>query len=107
VRPRPGAAELLRLRTLVDRVASDTGVQRAVLVGPGRSAAVVRARFAIVWLARTALDASLSDIGRQLGGRDHTTILHAERRAAALRTSDPAFRDLTDRLHAAISEAVA
>lgn len=107
MRPRPDTAEQLRLRTLVDRVASDTDVQRAALVGPGRSAPVVRARFAIVWLARTALDASLSDIGRQLGNRDHTTILHAERRAVAFRASDPAFRDLTDRLHAAISGAAA
>ena len=38
------------------------------------------------------------DLGAILGGRDHSSVVNACRRAADMRDSDPAFRCLTDRL---------
>jgi chromosomal replication initiator protein len=43
---------------------------------------------------------SLPQIGRAIGDRDHTTVMHACRRAKALRETDPAFKALCDRLEA-------
>lgn len=63
----------------------------------------MRVRFAAVWLARTALSASWRAIGRQLGRRDHSTIIHAFTRAEALRGADSGFRATTDRLLAALA----
>lgn len=59
---------------------------------------VLRARFAAVWVAREATNTSFSHLGRQMGGRDHTTAMHAWRRAEVLRASDEAFRRSTDLL---------
>lgn len=98
-----GLAASESLERLLDRVAADQQVDRAALVGPARSARLVRVRFATVWLARTALSASWRAIGRQLGRRDHSTIIHAYARAEALRGADGDFRATTDRLLVALT----
>lgn len=47
-----------------------------------RDMQVARVRQVAMWLARTFTRASLPEIGRQFGGRDHTTTLHAVRKLA-------------------------
>jgi chromosomal replication initiator protein len=39
---------------------------------------------------------SLPEIGRRFGGRDHTTVLHACRRIAALCAEDPVLKQEVD-----------
>ena len=56
-----------------------------------RSRRVARPRQVAMFLARTITERSLPEIGRRFGGRDHTTVLHACRRVAALCEEDPAF----------------
>jgi chromosomal replication initiator protein len=56
-----------------------------------RSAELVAARFAAAWLARRHTEASYPLIGRRMGGRDHQSIIHAERRAAEWLTGDESF----------------
>lgn len=63
-------------------VAAETGWSEADLRGPGRDAGLVRARDLVVWRARRD-GLSLTQIGRELGGRHHTTIMAAAQRAAA------------------------
>lgn len=60
-----------------------------VICSAWRHAPVVRARFAAIWLMRQS-GYSLPMIGRLLR-RDHTSILHAERRARRLLDSDMDF----------------
>ena len=50
------------------------------LIGPNREQKYTHARHVFVGLARSMTDYSMSDIGRYLGGRDHTTIFNSERR---------------------------
>lgn len=90
------------IAAIVDDAAHRLGLGVREIVAPYRDASCAHARFAVAWAARRAIEAcSLPRIGRALGGRDHTTILHALRRADALREADPDFRRLTDRLLAA------
>ena len=90
---------MLTVHALVDRAAVIARVDADLILGRVRTAEVSRVRFAVAWAARTALPHySLPMIARSLGGRDHTTILHAVRRAESLRASDSYFRSLTDRL---------
>jgi chromosomal replication initiator protein len=64
------------------------------LRAPGRcKARVSQARFAAVYAARRLTRYSQTEIGEVLGGRDHTTILNAERQAAALAQADPWFAE--------------
>jgi chromosomal replication initiator protein len=50
------------------------------IVGPSRAAAPLRARQLAIYLCREMTDLSLPQIGREFGGRDHTTVLNAIRR---------------------------
>jgi chromosomal replication initiator protein len=63
------------------RVAAAFGISRAELVGTSRAATPLRARQIAILLTREATDLSLPQIGRLYGGRDHSTILNALRRA--------------------------
>jgi len=42
-------------------------------------------------LAKELTQQSLPEIGESFGGRDHTTVLHACRKVAELRETDPDF----------------
>jgi len=86
----------IQVSDIIDQVDYEMGVQRCDLLGSDRSPGLFRARAAVCWLARRLTAASLPQIGAILGGRHHTSVLHACRRAADLRDSDPAFRRLTD-----------
>lgn len=96
--PRPLVAGHVRVGDIVADVAWQTGLRRDDITGPSRDQRLVRARDAVCWLAVDAKAASLPTIGRVLGGRDHSTIFAARRRAMERRRRDPAFARLTERL---------
>ena len=50
------------------------------LCGTSRSRVLVTARQIAMYLCRELTDLSLPKIGQQFGGRDHTTVMHAERK---------------------------
>ncbi|WP_030163252.1 chromosomal replication initiator protein DnaA [Spirillospora albida] len=54
------------------------------LCGPSRSRMLVTARQIAMYLCRELTDLSLPKIGAQFGGRDHTTVMHAERKIRSL-----------------------
>lgn len=83
---------------VIEKVAFNTGVHVRDITGRDRTPSCIRPRVAACWLAMELQLGSTTMIGRAIGGRDHSTILHAHRRAAQMRGTDPAFRMLTDRL---------
>jgi chromosomal replication initiator protein len=78
------------------------GVTLDELLSSRRSQRVARARQLAMYLSRELTDESLPAIGRAFGNRNHTTVLHACRRAAERMGSDPeayeAVRKLTEAL---------
>ena len=72
-------------RAVLADVSERHGVDVDDITGPSRLREIVHARQEVAWKVRKAQDAcfeprfSLSQIGTWLGGRDHTTILHAIR----------------------------
>jgi chromosomal replication initiation ATPase DnaA len=54
-------------------------------------------RYAIIWVARSILEASFPKIGRALAS-DHSSIIRAFGKAQAMRRDDRTFRQMTDRL---------
>jgi chromosomal replication initiator protein len=78
--------------------AEEFGVEQTALLARDRRPTVATARQVAMFLARELTDRSLPEIGRGIGGRNHTTVLHAVNRvSAALRTDDD-VRNAVDNL---------
>lgn len=70
----------LQVRAILTIVAHVHHVSVNDILSQRRMAEIVRPRQEAMWLARKYTQLSLPQIGRQIGGRDHTTILHAIRK---------------------------
>jgi chromosomal replication initiator protein len=96
------------VEVIQQRVAAAFGISRAELVGTSRAATPLRARQVAILLTREATDLSLPQIGRLYGGRDHSTILNALRRAEATLSSDAVLArqvgDLRSSIHSHSTE---
>ncbi len=98
VRKVPDMTPHVTIAVCIDSVIVAHGVSRPALLSPNRRKNLVRARQVAMWLAYRLTDKSYMMIGRALGGRDHTTILHGVRRVDELRAVDSAFCEMTNRL---------
>jgi chromosomal replication initiator protein len=80
------------------------GLSCEELLSPARTARIAWPRQVAMYLSRELTQESLPAIGREFGGRDHTTVLHAWRRTteriAANPTSRAAVEELRTRLTA-------
>lgn len=84
------------VRRLAAVVADEWGVSGADLIGQRRGGEIIRPRFVLIWLMRHCSPMSLPQIGRLVGNRDHTTVMHALKRVDAWRTQDEVMRHITD-----------
>jgi len=82
----------LTVRSIAQVVGDYYGIGWNDLSSVRRTASIVRARQVVMFLCREHTTLSLPQIGRRLGGRDHTTVLHACRKIESLRAIDPEFR---------------
>lgn len=92
------------VRQIQEAVSDEFGITVDELLSTTRSARVVWPRHVAMFLARELTSESLPSIGRHFGGRDHTTVLHAWRRATARITSDQAADEVIDRLRRALAQ---
>lgn len=72
-----------------------------------RSMQLMRPRQVACWMAKQYTGMSLPQIGKHLGNRDHTTILHAVRKIDLLRETDERLMDDLSILNLRVREAVA
>jgi chromosomal replication initiator protein len=68
------------------------------LLSPSRAARISWPRQLAMYLARELTTESLPAIGRQFGGRDHTTVMYAHRRTAGRIAADLDTRALVENL---------
>jgi chromosomal replication initiator protein len=68
------------------------------MLSTSRAAPVTWPRQVAMYLARELTDQTLPAIGREFGGRNHTTVMHACRRTAERMASDPEAYDTVRRL---------
>jgi chromosomal replication initiator protein len=69
---------------IMGQTAAYFGLSIDDLCGTSRSRVLVTARQIGMYLCRELTDMSLPKIGQQFGGRDHTTVMHAERKIRSL-----------------------
>jgi chromosomal replication initiator protein len=80
------------------------GLTLAELCGDRRSQNIVYPRQVAMYLSRELTDSSLPKIGKQFGGRDHTTVIHATSKIARLIREDRAVYNLVQELTARIKQ---
>ncbi|MBU1446308.1 chromosomal replication initiator protein DnaA [Patescibacteria group bacterium] len=65
------------MQQIIDRVALYFSISKDELIGPDRKKEIKDARQVCIYLIRDELSQSYDKIGQTLGGRNHTTVLHA------------------------------
>jgi chromosomal replication initiator protein len=81
--PDSGGSEITTA-TIMAQTAAYFGLSMEDLCGTSRSRVLVTARQIAMYLCRELTDLSLPKIGQQFGGRDHTTVMHADRKIRSL-----------------------
>lgn len=89
---------------IVRTLAESLGLTKKEVVSPSRRQDIVRVRDLIVFLLREYGDMSYPAIGRLLGGRDHTTIIHAHKKILKLAENDSELRHGLSHLIASVQE---
>jgi chromosomal replication initiator protein len=91
-RGKPRAPRVLGFEDIEKEVASHFGLKVAELKARRRTKKVAEARQVAMYLMRQHMGASFPSIGTWLGGRDHSTVIHACQAIERRRKDDSRFR---------------
>jgi chromosomal replication initiator protein len=105
VYPQGEPAPEVTIPRIQEAVSQRFGVTLDELVSPRRSQAVAYPRQVAMYLSRELTDASLPMIGKEFGGRDHTTVIHAKDKISRLIREDRSVYNLVQELTARIKQA--
>ena len=105
VYPQGEPAPEVTIPRIQEAVSQRFGVTLEELVSPRRSQAVAYPRQVAMYLSRELTDASLPMIGKEFGGRDHTTVIHAKDKISRLIREDRSVYNLVQELTARIKQA--
>lgn len=101
----PSAERPIDMGLLIQMVAEHYGLTVAELLSKRRTQEVAQARQIAMFIARALSRLSLAEIGKALGGRDHTTVLHGISRVEQMLKESPALareiESLIDRIKSA------
>jgi chromosomal replication initiator protein len=91
---------------IIEAVTEHYGVKVSDLRSKRRTKSVTMPRQVCMYLARQLTPLSLEEIGGYFGGRDHTTVLHANRQVRAFCEQGSRFKADLDRLSEQLKRAV-
>lgn len=78
---------------IIEAVSRYYQVGKRALLGDSRARPVARPRQILMYLLRTDLGMPLTEVGRIVGGRDHTTVMHAVEKITQLASSNVQIRE--------------
>jgi len=93
------------IQAILDAVVRYYDIKLTDLLGKRRHKSVALPRQVCMWLARRHTRYSLEEIGGYLGGRDHTTVLHAIRQVDTKQTRDERLKADVDRIQQVLQAA--
>ncbi len=98
----PDSGSPVRVETIQKVVAQKYSIDVKSMKSRSRTNEIALPRQLAMYLACTLTDLSTTDIGHAFGGRDHTTVIHAREKIAAMLEKDPFFvqlvTDLTEKI---------
>jgi len=99
------AAKHINITNIVEVVTRHFDVRLTDLQSKKRSQSITLPRQICMYLTRTLTNHSLEEIGGHLGGRDHTTVMHACSKIAEVKNSDPKMNALLTELAKQVTQA--
>jgi chromosomal replication initiator protein len=88
--------KVITIEQIQRKVGDFFGVKTTDLKAKNRTKAVAFPRQIAMYLTRQLTHASLAEVGRAFGGKDHTTVLHAVNKIQTLLQEDPKLRKTVD-----------
>jgi chromosomal replication initiator protein len=99
-----GEIAQVTIKRIQEAVSERFGLAVTELCGDKRSQNIVYPRQVAMYLSRELTDSSLPKIGREFGGRDHTTVIHANSKIARMIREDRSVYNLVQELTARIKQ---
>ncbi len=100
-----GQAVEISIRRIQETVSERFGMSVNELCSAKRSQAIAYPRQVAMYLSRALTDSSLPRIGKEFGGRDHTTVMHANAKIEGMIREDRTVYNLVQELTARIKQA--
>jgi chromosomal replication initiator protein len=100
-----GEGTQISIERIQELICDRFGVTREELTSERRSQNIVYPRQVAMYLSRELTDSSLPKIGKEFGGRDHTTVIHATSKIARLIREDRSVYNLVQELTARVRQA--
>ncbi len=91
-------ARKVTIESIQKMVAEQFGLRLVEIKAKNNSRAIVYPRQIAMYLAKHMTEASLPEIGRQFGGKHHTTVLHSVEKIDELRKTDKDLNRLVNKL---------
>ncbi len=92
-RPVNGLTRIVTPNEVINLVANYYGIGVQQLKGDRRTKTVAWPRQILMHILRTDLKLPLEEVGRLIGGRDHTTVMHADKKVVSLMQTDQAVHN--------------
>ena len=92
------AAGSISIEDVLNAVSDYFNVSCAGLKGKKRSQSITLARHVAMYLCRELTETSLTDIGSEFGGRDHTTVIHACQKIEDKLKAEPSLDETISRI---------
>ncbi len=99
----PGEVKTITPEYIVSMVAEQYEVSPEEIISQKRSRNIARPRQVVMYLCRNMLNIPLQEVGRALGGRDHTTIMHGVDKITDELKTDPSLQNTIDILKKKLS----
>lgn len=93
---------ILNVKKIKEVVSEKYGISVNAIDGKGRAKPVVMARHTAMYLTKIILNHTLVQIGEEFGGRDHTTVINAERKINRMLKTDKDFKKVMENLKSKI-----
>ncbi len=87
---------MLTPEMIIDEVARHFGVTSEDICSSKRNSSISNARQVAIYAVRSILQISMSDIGKEFGGRDHSTIVYSIKQIEENMKKDPKFKNMVD-----------
>ncbi len=90
--PTNGQARIVTVVEVINLISNYYGVGVQQLKGDRRTKTIVWPRQILMHLLRADLKLPFEEVGRLIGGRDHTTVMHADSKVAREAAANPSFQ---------------